>query len=98
MTVLIGFDIGGTKCAVSVGEERDGGRNILRKRTIPTDHAIPPRLMLERLCDITVRVPERETYRVQELHLPICHALCAAEEEYFFGMCASHAKKGGKTQ
>ena len=50
MTVLIGFDIGGTKCAVSVGEERDGGLNILRKRTIPTDHAVPPRLMLERLC------------------------------------------------
>ncbi len=41
---------------------------------------------LSRLCDVTVRVPERETYRVQELHLPVYHALCAAVEEHFFGM------------
>lgn len=39
---------------------------------------------LSALCDITVRAPARETYRVQELHLPIYHYLCAAVEEHFF--------------
>lgn len=37
------------------------------------------------LADTAVRVPETETYKVQELHLPIYHALCAALEEDFYG-------------
>lgn len=28
------------------------------------------------LCEVCVRVPETETYRVQELHLPVYHAVC----------------------
>ena len=28
------------------------------------------------LCDTCVKVPETETYKVQELHLPVYHALC----------------------
>lgn len=28
------------------------------------------------LCDTCVKVPETETYRVQELHLPVYHAIC----------------------
>ena len=39
---------------------------------------------LASLANICIRVPERETYRVQELHLPVYHALCAALEERFF--------------
>ena len=39
---------------------------------------------LSRTCDITVRVPETETYKVQELHLPVYHALCAAVEAALF--------------
>ncbi len=39
---------------------------------------------LSRLCDITIRVPETETYKVQELHLPVNHYLCARAEEHFF--------------
>lgn len=43
---------------------------------------------LSALCDVTVRVPETETFKVQELHLPVYHALCAAlEEELFDGGC-----------
>jgi D-sedoheptulose 7-phosphate isomerase len=34
--------------------------------------------------DILIRVPETETYRVQELHLPVYHALCLATEARFF--------------
>ena len=39
---------------------------------------------LSAVCDVSIRVPEVETYRVQELHLPIYHALCAALEEELF--------------
>lgn len=39
---------------------------------------------LAEVCDAAIRVPERETYRVQELHLPVYHALCAMLEEAFF--------------
>ena len=35
--------------------------------------------------DVCIRVPERETYKVQELHLPLYHALCLMLEEEFFG-------------
>lgn len=39
---------------------------------------------LSALTDVTVRVPETETYKVQELHLPVYHCLCAMLEEEFF--------------
>ncbi len=39
---------------------------------------------LSELCDVTIKVPETETYKVQELHLPVYHFLCAAVERYFF--------------
>jgi D-sedoheptulose 7-phosphate isomerase len=35
-------------------------------------------------ADVAIRVPERETYKIQELHLPIYHVLCLMLEEYFF--------------
>ena len=41
--------------------------------------------MLSAVCDVTIRVPETETYRIQELHLPVYHWLCAALEEEAFG-------------
>ena len=39
---------------------------------------------LSEVCDVTVRVPETETFKVQELHLPVYHALCAAIEDELF--------------
>lgn len=39
---------------------------------------------LSAMCDVAIRVPERETFKVQELHLPVYHALCAAVEEELF--------------
>jgi D-sedoheptulose 7-phosphate isomerase len=35
-------------------------------------------------CDILIQVPETETYRVQELHLPAYHAICRIVEEALF--------------
>ena len=37
------------------------------------------------LADAAVCVPEKETYKVQEYHLPVYHAMCLALEEEFFG-------------
>ncbi|WP_135550701.1 D-sedoheptulose-7-phosphate isomerase [Paenibacillus cymbidii] len=37
------------------------------------------------LCDVAVRVPSDSTPDIQELHLPIYHALCVMLEEEFFG-------------
>ena len=39
---------------------------------------------LKGLCDISICVPEMETYKIQELHLPVYHALCMAVENEFF--------------
>ena len=39
---------------------------------------------LKEICDECICVPERETYKVQELHLPIYHCFCAMLEEEFF--------------
>jgi D-sedoheptulose 7-phosphate isomerase len=36
------------------------------------------------LSDIAIRVPESETFKIQELHLPVYHAICAEVEEYFY--------------
>lgn len=40
---------------------------------------------LKKWCDVLIAVPERETFKIQELHLPVYHALCLALEEEFFG-------------
>ena len=48
---MLGFDIGGTKCAVSVGERLDGALKIIDKRVMPTDLSVSPYEMLARLCD-----------------------------------------------
>lgn len=40
---------------------------------------------LAEICDVTVKVPETETYKVQELHLPVYHAVCAEVEYKLFG-------------
>ena len=37
------------------------------------------------IVDCAVRVPEKETYKVQEMHLPLYHALCAMLEDEFYG-------------
>lgn len=39
---------------------------------------------LKAVCDICICVPETETYKIQELHLPVYHYLCAAVEEEFY--------------
>lgn len=40
---------------------------------------------LKEIADVCVCVPETETFKVQELHLPVYHYLCASAEKHFFG-------------
>lgn len=37
------------------------------------------------ISDVIIKVPQVETYMVQELHLPVYHCLCLMLEEKFFG-------------
>ncbi len=39
---------------------------------------------LKDVSDICINVPETETYKIQELHLPVYHYICAAVEEHFY--------------
>ena len=42
--------------------------------------------MMNTLADVNMVMPCDETYQIQELHLPVYHALCLMLEEHFFGM------------
>lgn len=39
---------------------------------------------LREIADICICVPENETYKIQELHMPVYHYLCAEIEAHFF--------------
>ena len=41
---------------------------------------------LASVADVAVRVPEKETYMIQELHLPVYHCWCLMLEDKFFGL------------
>ncbi len=40
---------------------------------------------LAEVSDVAIKVPETETYKIQELHLPVYHCLCLMLEDRFFG-------------
>lgn len=40
---------------------------------------------LAKVADVAIKVPETETYMIQELHLPVYHCLCLMLEDHFFG-------------
>ncbi len=42
--------------------------------------------VLKKYCDVCLTVSEGETFRVQELHLPIYHWLCISLEEALFAV------------
>lgn len=49
---MIGFDIGGTKCAVSIGQEEYGQLRILEKRIIATKHTVSPYVIIDEMCSL----------------------------------------------
>jgi len=52
-------------------------------KTIALTGANESKLM--KYSDICINVPETETYKIQELHLPVYHALCLMLETSFWG-------------
>jgi len=46
---------------------------------------------LKDICDVLVNVPETETYKIQELHVPYYHIFCLALEQEFFGISANYS-------
>lgn len=41
---------------------------------------------LAKAADVAVKVPQTETYMIQELHLPVYHCWCLMLEDHFFGV------------
>ena len=42
---------------------------------------------LEQMSNVCIKVPQTETYMIQELHLPVYHCLCLMlEDEFFLGV------------
>ena len=39
---------------------------------------------LKALADVLINVPQEETFKIQELHLPVYHAICLAVEAEFY--------------
>ena len=50
--LLLGFDIGGTKCAVCIGRYEGDTLTVENKQAIPTDRTVPPETMLSRLMTL----------------------------------------------
>ena len=40
---------------------------------------------MDEVFDLVIHVPAKETYRIQEYHLSVYHAICLAVEQEFFG-------------
>ena len=40
---------------------------------------------LSGIADVCIKVPESETFKIQELHLPVYHAICAVLENEMYG-------------
>ena len=41
--------------------------------------------IIDDYADCVIKVPETETYKIQELHLPVYHYLCLETEKFLFG-------------
>ena len=78
--VLLGISTSGNSTnviyAVQMAKVRDVKRIVLTGRSGGK---------LKPLADVAICVPDDETYRIQEYHLPVYHMLCIAVENEFFG-------------
>lgn len=67
-------------------------RNILKAMKVASVQGIKTILMTgasggkcSEIADYSIKVPETETYKIQELHLPVYHTICLVIEEIFYG-------------
>ena len=86
------FALGG-QADVFLGISTSGNaENVCRAAEVARKRGLPTLALtgegggrLAGLCDVSIRVPAKETYQIQEYHLPVYHALCAQVEEDLFG-------------
>ena len=57
---ILGFDIGGTKCAVSTAEWDGESVTLLRKEKCPTDLSVPPEEMIDRLIALAEEILDKK--------------------------------------
>lgn len=57
---ILGFDIGGTKCAVITARFTEGNIEILKKEKCPTDRSIAPSEMIDRLIALADGIIDRK--------------------------------------
>ena len=57
---ILGFDIGGTKCAVMTAEYENGNIKLLKKEKCPTDRSITPTEMIDRLIKIADSIIDKK--------------------------------------
>lgn len=83
----------GSRGDVFLGISTSGNaENVCRAAEVARKRGLPSIVLtgegggrLAPLCDVAIRVPAKETYQIQEYHLPVYHALCAQVEEDLFG-------------
>lgn len=57
---ILGFDIGGTKCAVMTAEYENGNIKLLKKEKCPTDRSITPTQMIDRLIKMADSIIDKK--------------------------------------
>ena len=57
---ILGFDIGGTKCAVITASWENGDISLLKKEKCETDKALSPEKMIEKLISMADSILERK--------------------------------------
>ena len=77
--VVIGLSTSGNAENIRNVFKVAGGRGIKRILFTGNRHG-----KCEQYADCVIDVPESETYKIQELHLPTYHAICIMLEEYFY--------------
>lgn len=58
--MILGFDIGGTKCAVITADVKGGKIEITKKEKVSTDLSIPPEKMIEQLISIADKITNNQ--------------------------------------
>ncbi len=61
---VLGFDIGGTKCAVISAEYDNGNIEIIKKEKIDTDHTISPQAMIEKLIALADNILDKRPEKI----------------------------------
>ena len=77
--VMLGISTGGNASNIRKAFITARAKNIKTVLLTGNRHGI-----CEEYADLVIAVPEKETFKIQELHLPIYHTVCLAVEAAFF--------------